>query len=430
LRQSRRDWTKRTVLLPFEKSAPQGAPWEAHARRALAAAEAYFPLTHREPDLLEVLWSASREAVAAGCDDPLIQYFRVRWSGSFEKMSPAERNRLFLAAAWGLSESNYPEVRRAHALANAAVFLLSHPDSVPAGRAQARQLLATAAGLLPAILQDPHPEARAEALEVCTPLLHCSRALDGDRQVGYRKVDALLERANAPRVFRLLLRGKFYTEYAWDARGSAVAGMVPPEAWKPFEQRLREAERALEEAWELDRTSALAPTCMLSVALGLGYPRERMELWFRRALQADPDCYDACVAKLLYLEPKWYGSREDMLAFARECVRTKNAEGGLPLLLPYAHRVLALSPRAYYSASPAVWQDVRAGYEAYLAKHPDARAARTWYAKEAYWCGRYREAHQQFQRLGDRAWVYAFDNEAQYEHIRAACARVGGDAPR
>jgi hypothetical protein len=433
LRQARRDWEKETYTTAFENAGPKGPRWAAHARRAVAASEAHFSDPYREPDLLEVIWSASREAVAAGCGDPLILYFRVRWSDRFETLTSEERNRLFLAAAKAMAGSNYPAVRRAHALANCAASLLRGPDIAPDARAKARQLLDSAIALLPEVLKSTSPEARREALSICDPLLAHYRTLDGDRQVGYRKIDAVLDKAESPKVFRQLLRGQFSIYYAWDARGNGLAAAVTPEGWRLFGDRLREAEEALERAWLLDGSCPLAATLMITVARGREHPRERMEVWFRRALRADPDCYHACLLKLLYLEPKWHGSREEMLAFAREAVRTGNGESGLPLLLPYAHRTLAsyaASPQSYYSAAPTVWQDIRAGYEAYLAKHPGSRAVRSWYAKEAYFCGRYREAHQQFERLGDRAWKRAFDNEAQYQHIRAACERLGKEAAR
>jgi hypothetical protein len=433
LRQARRDWEKETYTTAFENAGPKDPRWAAHARRAVVAAEAHFSGPYRAPDLLEVIWSASREAVAAGCDDPLILYFRVRWSDGFETLTPQERNRLFLAAAKAMAMSNYPAVRRAHALANCAASVMSDPDSVPDARAKARQLLDEATALLPEVLKSPNPEARSEALSICDPLLAHYRTLDGDREVGYRKIDDVLDQAGSPKVFRQLLRAQFYIYYAWDARGNGVAATVTPEGWRLFQQRLREAEAALQRSWALDGNCPLAPTRMITVALGLEHSREQMEVWFRRALRVDPDCYDACVSKLLYLEPKWHGSREEMLAFAREAVRTGNREAGLPLLLPHAHRTLASyapSPRSYYSAGPTVWQDIRAGYEAYLAKHPSSRAVRSWYAKEAYFCGRYREARQQFERLGDRAWKRAFDNEAQYQHIRAACERFGKEDGR
>ena len=62
-----------------------------------------------------------------------------------------------------------------------------------------------------------------------------------------------------------------------------------------------------------------------------------MELWFDRAMELDPNDYDACYYKLYYLEPKWYGSVKDMLDFGRECVDSKVWGGRVPLVLTDAH---------------------------------------------------------------------------------------------
>src|SRR5262249_32127672 len=157
---------------------------------------------------------------------------------------------------------------------------------------------------LPEIVQDPNPEARAETQRVCQGLLQVCRALDGDRQPGFRKIDGLLEKGRAPEALRLWVRGVFYTDYAWDARGSGFAEEVTDEGRRLLKERLRAAEAALTKAWQLDPSTARVAAAMITVAMGLGFPRADMETWFRRAMQADADCYPACAAKLLYLEPK------------------------------------------------------------------------------------------------------------------------------
>ena len=48
-----------------------------------------------------------------------------------------------------------------------------------------------------------------------------------------------------------------------------------------------------------------------------------MEEWFRRAMKADPGNYSACSSKLYYLEPKWHGSEEEMLAFGASAWRRR-----------------------------------------------------------------------------------------------------------
>jgi hypothetical protein len=331
-----------------------------------------------------------------------------------------------------MRKSAYPAVRRAHALLNAAVQMATARAAPPPDPNEVRRLLDACSALIPEVLKDPSPPARKEAFDLFRHALEGYRALDRDRQVSYRTVAAALDRAGAPESFRLLARGEFYIHYAWDARGNGLAATVTREGWRLFGERLREAEAALTRSWELDRSDPLAASRMITVAMGLGHERADMEVWFRRAMAADPDCREACTAKFTYLEPKWHGSQEELLAFARECARTKNWEAALPFILAGTHRALAgyqPNPAAYYRGDPSVWQDFQAVYEGYLEKYPDSRYDRTWYARYAYTCGRYREAHRQFEQLGDRYWPRAFGSDQEYRQVRDICARAAGADP-
>jgi len=138
-----------------------------------------------------------------------------------------------------------------------------------------------------------------------------------------------------------LLKGTFCTDYAWQGRGGAFADKVTDQGWGLFEERLAEAEKALAKAWELNPRDARTARAMITVELGQGKGRDRMEMWFKRATDLNPNYYDAFHAKLYYLEPKWFGSPEDMLAFGRECVASKKWGGRVPLILRDAHEVLA-----------------------------------------------------------------------------------------
>ena len=107
---------------------------------------------------------------------------------------------------------------------------------------------------------------------------------------------------------------------------------------------------------------------MLKVELGQGQGRDRMEKWFKRAMDANPDNAFACGAKMLYLEPKWHGTPIDMITFARECFAGQNWQGTLPFeielaydnLLPYVDNA-----EAFYGA-PAVWNDIESLYGPYM----------------------------------------------------------------
>ena len=53
-----------------------------------------------------------------------------------------------------------------------------------------------------------------------------------------------------------------------------------------------------------------------------------MELWFKRAMTADPDCYPACLAKLDYLQLAGQGRPgTELVAFGRQCARGGHPDG-------------------------------------------------------------------------------------------------------
>jgi hypothetical protein len=238
---------------------------------------------------------------------------------------------------------------------------------------------------------------------------------------------------------RFTVEGEYYVDYAWDARTGLFADKVTPEQSKLFEQRLKLAASALEKAWELDKTNYWAAMRRITVAKGLGGPREVMERWFERATKAKPDTLHPYWAKLDYLEPKWHGSRDgrEMLEFGRECVKGGNYKARIPFILIEAHMRLAQYPRGdrtFYSSKPdpghfkepGVWEDVRSVFEPYLKQSPDAHRDRSSYARLACWCFQWKEAKQQFRTLGDNLDRSAFESEEELTLLRNYAEERGG----
>src|SRR5262249_50831709 len=132
--------------------------------------------------------------------------------------------------------------------------------------------------------------------------------------------------------------GYFTIRWAWDARGTAIAPLVTEEGGRNFVLRLQEARKELQAVWDANPGDARVATNMLAVELGIGTKREDMEKWFERAMKADGNRVDACRIKLDWLDPKWHGAYEDMMAFGRACRDTKNHRSGIPFLVVEAHR--------------------------------------------------------------------------------------------
>ncbi len=163
-----------------------------------------------------------------------------------------------------------------------------------------------------------------------------------------------------------------------------------------------------------------------------GGDRAAMELWFDRAMKADGDNRQACWSKLDWLDPKWHGTPEEMLAFGKACRDTKNWWAGITLLDCDAHyrfsAMLDANQRSDYWRSPEVWPGVAAIYDEYLKHHGDDDVARTKYATINYFGGHFVEAHKQFQAVGDRLapWTeFPFVPLPALEQMRENSARQG-----
>jgi hypothetical protein len=162
---------------------------------------------------------------------------------------------------------------------------------------------------------------------------------------------------------------------------------------------------------------------MLTVLLGLGGDRQEMEKWYRRAMAADPDNYNAAKVKLQFLLPRWHGSHGDMIAFGRECLAGQNWAGNLPNLMVEAHQAVSIetSDPAAYLSQPAVWDDIRGVHEGFLKVYPDApRAAwhRNRLAKWACDCQQWDAAWELFAQIGDKPDPTVFRSQALYDYYR------------
>jgi len=261
----------------------------------------------------------------------------------------------------------------------------------------------------------------SEAYDGCRDLLEATRLNKPSHEHIFNELEPRLL-ANWPQEASIhLLRGDYYIRYAWNARGDGWADTVTEEGWKLFGQRLAMAEDALERAWKLDPTDARIPVKMINLELGQGEGRDRMEIWFQRAMELDPNNYSACWQKAYYLEPKWYGSPEELLKFGRECVASSKWGGRVPLVLVDAHtRLVRYVPdgkQKEYWKRPEVWKDLKAGFDKYFQLCPDANGTRQRCALYAYRCEQWEELNKQLSLLKSVDYDY-FGGKEKFEEMK------------
>ncbi len=231
---------------------------------------------------------------------------------------------------------------------------------------------------------------------------------------------------NRPPYLMKLIRGNRFVGLAWYARGGELASEVPASQWPIFEAHLKRAATELEAAWELNPKQHLIAEEMMSVELGQGKGRDQLELWFQRAMRLDTNNVNACCNKLLYLEPKWYGSAKDEIAFGRECVASTNWGGKVPLMLVRAHRALTeylpkdKEKRDAYWQTPSVWDDVQSAYTKYFKANPKDLKEHKDYAVLAYTGQHWDVLNEQLTVLGPDNYGLLGDEDKIYDIVGAA----------
>ncbi len=414
------EWNRSTLGEPYLRVGKFQLIPSSAAQKCLAEAARYFSHVVEPYTSLVNVHAQAQQAIEGGCRDPLILYLYARSSYGRVDPGPEERARRYQAAADGMRDSGYPAVRRFMALYMGGCALAELPEH----EKEAEQYLMDSLQVVAESAQEESPtrDLQDAWFTAVRTIQRTLGKLDRNSFIAYQRVDAKLEKTPALRVVRLQLRGSFYIDYAWDARGDNSVNAINTEAWAKFKSRFEVARDALESAWKLKPDESRTAALMLHVAKGLKFDRAEMEKWFDRAMKADGDNKEACAAKLEWLDPKWHGTIEDMVAFGWACRDTKNTRSGIPLLLAEAYlRVLPKLPekeQPQYMRSERIWRDVFQVFSKHLEMFSDDDAVRTQFAICCYWCGHYVESHMQFLVLENRFKPTAGYSEETIKKIR------------
>ncbi|NNJ24083.1 hypothetical protein [Alienimonas chondri] len=114
--------------------------------------------------------------------------------------------------------------------------------------------------------------------------------------------------------------GETFLETAWDARGDGMANQVVAGAWDVFGQRIAMAAQHLHAAFLHRPDLSPASTKLISVAMA-GGGRLSPIAWFRWAVAAKIDHWDAYMAIANAMHPKWGGSFDILVSISAETLR-------------------------------------------------------------------------------------------------------------
>jgi len=204
-----------------------------------------------------------------------------------------------------------------------------------------------------------------------------------------------------------LVRGIFYTNYAWHIRGGGWAKDVAKDAWQGFHAKLELAQKDLQKSWELNPKDPNSSCHLIVVTFGLSYPREEMEQHYQNAISACPWHFGARIMKLQYLMPKWHGSARDMFDFARQCLKSSEKFPNLGLITIRALEEAQknINPKGENTLGRGEdWATIEKIYAHFFAKYPEEIRGRFYFAHTAHVAEKWDVALKQFKIIGDR-WM-------------------------
>lgn len=391
--QSFLDWELASTVGAYREAGHTNPAWDAPAIRALTS---YAEAQNQPSDIsLGKAWTESvvincGVAIKAGCDDPLVRYLYAHFYLR-QTNSPLEMATTFCDVAVDLQKSSYPPIRKFYAAVRAVdACRLAHGSAYANTMPVVQDISASLGQNILAVLRDKAapPE---EVYSSSSDFLEYFEGQPNNYAEAYSIIASPLFANWGDKSVSWLLKGKAYIDMAWNARGNGFARNITDEAAKTFQDDLAVAETALDRAWELNPHDARIPTEMLSVELGQGQGRDRMELWFHRAMKIDPDNYDACTTRLSYIDPNYYGSIQEMLDFGRECVTNSAWGGRVPLVLVDVrariyNQFIDKTQQTNYWRQPDVWPDIKSAYDRFFELNPNALADYkdyAWYANKA-----------------------------------------------
>jgi hypothetical protein len=254
------------------------------------------------------------------------------------------------------------------------------------------------------LLQDRNDEAKAYQLYT---LYNTLADVNHDKDIESKK-SVLDEWCNKQPESHIpwLLRGIFYTNYAWHIRGGGWAKDVPKDAWPKFRAMLEKARTDLERSYQLNPSDPNSSCNLLIIARGLSYPREKMEEYFRNAISASLWHFGAHYHKLHYLMPKWHGTLKKMYDFTMQCMKFADEHPYMGLVAVAAFNEVhdRSSENENYLGRKDVWPIVEKIYNNFFEKYPEDIRRRFNYAYHAYKAEKYDVATKQFEMIGER-WM-------------------------
>ncbi|MBM7437076.1 hypothetical protein [Streptomyces sp. HB132] len=225
----------------------------------------------------------------------------------------------------------------------------------------------------------------------------------------------------------VLVKADQYVYQAWKIRTGARARHVEADQFQAFHTVLLDAVPVISAAAELNPDDPVPWRVALTQARGIQAPREFFDTYLAEANSRDPHHEGCHIQALQYLCAKWYGSHEEMFAFAERAA--DHAPPGSKLhALPLQAVVEYLiadedtpDPDPYAERAEAAVTRAQALSDSYAPGDREAAGFRNHLALVLWSMDRYEEALTTFRSIGVHATTYpwTYFGEARAEFLEA-----------
>ncbi|MFI2778194.1 hypothetical protein [Streptomyces sp. ALB3] len=227
----------------------------------------------------------------------------------------------------------------------------------------------------------------------------------------------------------VLVKADLYVCQAWQIRTGARAGQVEDDQFRAFHAVLRDAVPVVSAAAELNPDDPVPWRIALTQARGIQAPREVFDTYLAEANARDPHHEGCHVQALQYLCAKWYGSHEEMFAFAEHAAGQAPPGSrlhALPLQAVVEYLIAdgdPAGPDLWTARAEAAVTRAQALSDCYAPGDREAAGFRNHLALVLWSMSRYEDALAAFRSIGVHAttfpWTYFGEPRAEFLEARS-----------
>ena len=167
------------------------------------------------------------------------------------------------------------------------------------------------------------------------------------------------------------LHARALLAHAQSYRGRSTASEVPPEAWAPYQDYLKQAATYLMDHADVALTDSYSHFVLISIGRHLGWSPEQLAAVVEAGLARNPEDEDLHFAMAYTLLPKWHGDARILDAYIRHATEQTRARFGWGMYARlYAEALQDQFGTNLFENSFAEWSKMKQGYEDLQAKYP------------------------------------------------------------